>query len=469
MRGAIATVAALLAGCTLAPTYERPTPAVPTTWPSGDAYLQGTDVEPPTVGYRDLFRDPALQALIERALANNQDVMAAIANVAAARGQYQAQRALLLPQIDAGASASTGKSGSTANRASTASGGEGNVRRTSYDANVGLSAFEIDLFGRVRSLSDAALQNYLSTDAAARAARLTLVAEVANTYLTLASDRSLLGIAGETEGTAARSVELTRARLTGGIAPRSDVRQAETILAQARADLAAQRTLVAQDRNALELLVGAPVEDRELPASIEAVDGLLDELPAGLDSRVLLQRPDVVQAEYALRAANARIGAARAAFFPNISLTAVAGFASTALSSLVASSGFAWSVGPSVTLPLFDAGLRQGNLDTAVAERDAAVATYQKAIQAAFRDVANALARRGTIDAQLRAQSDLDAAARDSLFLADARYREGVDPFLASLDAQRTLYTARRSLTSIRQVRAANVVELYRALGGSTD
>ena len=339
------------------------------------------------------------------------------------------------------------------------------TRRTTYTASAGLSAFEVDLFGRLRSLTDAALQQYLSTEAAVRAARLTLVAQVASTYLTLATDRSLLVIAQDTEDTASRSVELTRARLTGGIAPRSDLRQAETILDQARADLAAQVTLVAQDRNALELLLGAPAADGELPDSIESVYQLLGEVPAGLDSRVLLRRPDVVQAEYQLRAANARIGAARAAFFPTISLTTVAGFASNALSTFLTRGALAWSVGPTVSIPIFDAGLRQGNLDVANAQRTAAVATYQKTIQSAFRDVADALARRGTIADQLQAQVDLEAAARDSYFLTDARYREGVVPFLNSLDAQRTLYAARRTLASTRRLQADNLVQLYRVLG----
>ncbi|MEO8936041.1 MAG: efflux transporter outer membrane subunit [Burkholderiaceae bacterium] len=466
-RLSIGIVASLLvAGCSLAPTYERPASAVPPSWPVGDAYLKHTEAGLPTIGYRDLFHDPTLQSLIGQAIANNQDLRAALANVDAARGQLQAQRALLLPQIAAGAGATTGKSGLAASSTGVVTTSE---RRTSYDANVGLSAFEIDLFGRVRSLSDAALQAYLGTEAAVRTARLTLVAQVATTYLTIAADRSLLAIARETEVTASRSVELTRARLSGGVAPRSDVRQAETVLAQARSDLAAQTTLVAQDRNALELLVGAPVADADLPASIESVDGLLDALPAGLDSRVLLRRPDVLQAEYTLRAANARIGAARAAFFPTISLTAVAGFASNALSTLVAANGFAWSIGPAISLPLFDAGLREGNLVVAEAARDAAVAAYQKAIQSSFREVADALARRGTIADQFKAQADLEAAARDSYFLADARYREGVDTFLTSLDAQRTLYTARRALATTRLTRAANLVQLYRVIGGTTD
>ena len=265
---------------------------------------------------------------------------------------------------------------------------------------------------------------------------------------------------------AQRSVDLTRARLSGGVAPRTDLRQAETVLYQAQSDHAQQITAVAQDRNALELLVGAPVADAELPVAIESVDGMLGELPAGLDSRILLRRPDVVQAEYRLRGANARIGAARAAFFPTISLTGLAGFASTALASLFTGGAFTWSVAPGATLPIFDAGLNAGNLTTARGESALALAQYQQAIQSAFRDVADALARRGTIDRQFAAQSALEAAARDSYALAEARYREGIDPFLSSLDAQRTLYGARRSLAQARLTRADNLVTLYRVLGG---
>jgi multidrug efflux system outer membrane protein len=454
----------LLAGCNLAPVYERPEPAIPQGWPAGDAYLRATEAALPRISYRDIFRDPALQAIIERAIANNQDLRIALANVAAARGQLRVQRAQLLPQIDGTAGATVGERSA----AQSTTGGTGGGKYTSYDLNVGLTAFEIDLFGRVRSLSDAALQDYLATEAAVRAVRLTLIAEVANAYLTLATDRSLLAIAAETAKTATRSVDLTRARLAGGIAPRTDLRQAETVLAQARSDVANLTTIVAQDRNSLELLVGAPVSDADLAASIESIDGMLGEVPPGLDSAILLRRPDVVQAEYQLRAANAMIGAARAAFFPRISLTAVAGLSSNALSSLFTSDAFAWSVQPSALLPIFDAGANSGNLETTKAQRDAAVAQYQKTIQTAFREVSDALARRGTIGDQYQAQEQLVAAALDSYTLADARYREGIDPFLSSLVAQLTLYNARRSLVSARLVRASNLVELYRALGGDT-
>jgi len=460
-----------LTGCSLQPAYRRPDPAIPPSWPVGDAYLRQSEADLPAITYRDIFRDPRLRALIERALANNQDLRAALANVASARAQYRVAHAALFPEIDASGGVTVRRQAengaSTASTGGGASANSGGDRTTtSYSAEIGTTAFEIDLFGRLRSLSNAAFDEYLGTEAAARAARLTLVAGVATAYLQLAADRSLLAIAEDTERSAQKSVDLTRARLQGGIAPRTDLRQAETILATAQSDEAALVTAVAQDRNALELLVGAPVADADLPASLEAVDGLLAELPAGLDSGILLRRPDVVQAEYQLRAADARIGAARAAFFPRISLTALAGLASTALSGLFTGGAFTWSIAPSATLPIFDGGANRGNLRYAEAQRDLAVANYRKAIQTAFRDVADALARRGTIDRQFTADRRLEEAARDSLFLATARYREGIDAYLATLDAQRTLYSARQTLTTTRLVRAQNLVALYQALGG---
>ena len=464
--GALLGLAALTA-CSLEPAYRRPDPAVPPAWPVGDAYLRQSEAALPAVSYRDIFRDPHLQAIIAQALANNQDLRAALANVASARAQYRVAHASIFPEIDASGGVTVRRSsengGSTTG---TGTGTGGDRTTTSYSAEIGTTAFEIDLFGRLRSLSNAAFDEYLGTEAAARAARLTLVAGVADAYLQLATDRSLLAIAADTEASAQRSVDLTRARLQGGIAPRTDLRQAETILAQARSDQAALTTAVAQDRNALELLVGAPVTDADLPASLEAIDGLLAELPAGLDSQVLLRRPDVVQAEYQLRAANARIGAARAAFFPRVALTALAGLASTALSSLFTGGAFTWSVAPSVTLPIFDAGANRGNLHYAEAQRDLAVANYRKAIQTAFREVADALARRGTIDRQLIADRQLEEAARDNLFLGTERYRGGIDTYLAALDAQRTLYSARRTLAATRLIRAQNLVDLYQTLGG---
>jgi len=460
----------LLAGCTLAPSYHRPQAAIPAQWPIDAAALQGTGASLPVVTYRDIFKDPNLQAIIGQGLENAQDLRVAIANVASARAQYHVARAEIFPEIDASGRSSTvhrssagGTLGTGAENGTSASSGGTD---TSYSASLGVTSFEIDLFGRLRSLNNAAFNEYLATEAGFAAARLTLVANIAEAYYTLAADRTLLAIAEDTASTAERSVALTRARLQGGVAPRTDLRQAETVRDQAQADQASQTTAVMQDRNALELLVGAPIEEARLPAGIEQLEGGVGEVPAGLDSRILLRRPDVVQAEYQLRAANARIGAARAAFFPTISLTSAVGFASTALSTLFTHGAFTWSATPSAGLPIFDAGRNIGNLHYANAQRDLAVANYQRAIQIAFREVSDALARRATIEREYAADLNLQQAAADTLTLSTARYREGIDPYLNTLDAERSLYTARRTFTVIRLARIQNLVSLYQTLGG---
>jgi multidrug efflux system outer membrane protein len=338
--------------------------------------------------------------------------------------------------------------------------------RDNFSANLGITAFEIDLFGRVRSLSTAAQNRYFATEAAARATRLTLVGDIATTWLTYASDQSLLKIARDTAASAERSVTLTKSRLDGGIAPRTDLAQAQIVLQTAQSDLATQTTAVAQDVNALQLLIGAPVDAALLPTSIEEAAATVAVLPEGVDSGVLLRRPDVVQAEYELRAANAEIGAARAALFPRISLTALAGLASNSLSGLFTGGAFNYSIAPSASYPIFQAGAGRAGVAQSRAQRDAALAGYEKAIQTAFREVADALARRGTIGDQLAAQTALTAAASDNYRLSDARYRGGIDTFLQSLDAQRSLYAAQRSLVTTQLTGATNLVTLYRTLGG---
>jgi multidrug efflux system outer membrane protein len=289
---------------------------------------------------------------------------------------------------------------------------------------------------------------------------------VAAAYLQLAADRSVLAITRDTLRAAESSVAVTKVRLDGGIAPRTDLRQAETVLATAQANEARAVTAIAEDRNALELLVGGSVADALLPPSIEAVEGHVGELPAGLDSAILLRRPDVAQAEYQLWAANARIGAARAAFLPRISLTGVLGFASTALSGLFDGGAKSWTATPQVTLPIFDGGANSGNLAYAKAQQAVYLAGYERAIQAAFRDVADALARRGTIEPELAVDRRNLGAAEDSHTLAEARYQQGIDPYLSVLDAQRTLYAAQLRLVSSRLSRVQNLVDLYRSLGG---
>ncbi len=456
--------ASALSACSLAPKYVRPELPVPPSWPVGDAYLRQSEAALPSLSYRDIFRDPRLQRIIEQALANNRDLRLAAADIAVARAQYRIQRADELPQLNATATVTRSDSGTgrTSNGGSPVTGGA----RTNYAANLGINAFEIDLFGRVRSLSEAAQNRYFATEAAARATRLTLVGDIATAWLNYAADKSLLNIALDTAASAERSVKLTRARLEGGIAPRTDLSQAQIVLQTAQSDLAEQTTALAQDVNALQLLVGAPVDVVLLPATINEAAPTVAELPTGLDSGILLRRPDVVQAEYELRAANAEIGAARAALFPRISLTAVAGLASNALSRLFTGGAFNYSASPSVDYSIFNAGAGRAGVAQSRARRDAALASYEKAIQTAFREVADALARRGTIADQTRAQQALAAASADNYRLSDARYRGGIDTFLQSLDAQRSLYSAQRSLIATQLVGATSLVTLYRAVGG---
>lgn len=448
--------ATCLAGCSLQPPDIRPPTPIPSSWPTGDAYGPAAEGDLAQISYRDIFTDPRLQSLIGQALSNNRDLRVAAANILAARAQYRIQRADRLPQLDLnGRYSRTGGDGAS----STAS-------RETYSAEVGVTAFELDLFGRVRSLSDAALDRYLATEAASRAVRLTLTADVAEAWLTYVADATLLQIAQETVVSAESSVRLTRARLQGGVAPRTDLRQAETILATAQADVASLRTALAQDLNALQLLLGSPVDPGLLPASIGQASSGLALLPAGLSSTVLLRRPDVIQAEYELRATNAEIGAARATLFPTISLTGALGYASGSLSSLFTDGAFSYSVAPSLSYPIFRAGAGRAGVAYAKAQREAALATYEKAIQSGFRETADALARQRTIGDELAARQTQLSAADDTFKLTDARYRAGADTFLASLDAQRALYSAQQSIVGTQLDAATNRVALYRALGG---
>lgn len=463
----ILLAATALAGCSMEPKYVQPAAPVPPSWPVGDAYLKASEASLPAVTHRDIFRDPRLQSLIAQALANNRDLRIAAANVRAAREQYRIQRAQRLPELGVGAGA-TVLGGSRSNNGGNNGGTGTNDTRTSFTADAGITGFELDLFGRVASLTRAEQNRYFATEAGARAVWLTLVGDIAEAWLTHAADASLLAIARDTATNAEASVRLTRARLEGGIAPRTDLRQAEQVLEGARADVAQQTTALAQDVNALELLVGGPVDRALLPASIEEAAPSIAELPAGVDSSVLLRRPDVVQAEYQLRAANAEIGAARAALFPRISLTGLLGLASDALTGLFSGGGFNWSAGADASYSIFSGGAGQAGVRLSAAQRDAAVAGYERAIQTAFREVADALARRGTITEQLRATRAQADAAEDSYRLTEARYRGGIEPFLASLDAQRSLYSAQRALVGTRLVQATNLVTLYRTLGGDS-
>jgi len=441
---------ASLAACSMEPPLPLSPLPVPPSWPAGDPYLLQSEAPLPAVTYRDVFRDPRLQTLIVQALANNRDLRVAAANIASARAQVRITRASQLPQLDA-----TGRA--------TVTGDADN-----YALGLSIPSFEIDLFGRLRSLTRADQQRLVATEAGARAVRLALVGDIADAWLAYAADSSLLGIAADTTASAEKSVRLTKSRLDGGIAPKTDLLQAQQVLETAKLDLARQRSLKAQDVNLLQLLVGAPINPANLPAAIEQAAATIAPLPAGLDSRVLLRRPDVVQAEFELRAANAEIGAARAAMFPTISLTSLLGLASSTLSGLFSSGSFAWSAGANATYPIFRAGAGRARVAQSEAQRNAALASYEKAIQTAFREVADALADRGTMAEQLRASGANVAAAAETLRLVNARYRGGIDPYLTTLDAQRSLYAAQRGRVVVARSQANNAVALYRALGADS-
>ena len=478
MRRTAALLALLASGCaSLQPKYVRPDAAIPASWPAGDPYLVQAEAGLPALTYKQVFTDPRLQTLINEAIANNRNLRAAAANIAAAREQYRIQRAQQFPTLNAQAGATfTGSRGSSGSNSSGGSGsGSGNNGGSGgsgvsaqYQAGLSVPSYEVDLFGRLRSLTDVQLNRYFSTEAGARATRLTLVANVATEWLTYAADSSLLLIAQQTAASAEKSVRITRIRLEGGIAPRTDLDQAQQIYDTAEADLARQRTAVAQDVNALRLLVGGPVDPALLAGSIDEAFGKIAPIPTGLDSYVLLRRPDVVQAEYELRAANANIGAARAALFPRITLTGILGFASSALLKLFTGGTFGWSAGADATYTIFQAGAGHANLRLTQAQERAAVATYQNAIQTAFRDVSDALARRGTINDEIAARQRTQAETGDAYLLTEARYNAGIDPFLNVLDAQRSYYAAQQTLVSTKLTAAQNIVDTYSAIGGDT-
>ncbi|MEA1673720.1 efflux transporter outer membrane subunit [Nitrospirillum sp. BR 11163] len=452
----------LLTGCiSLDPDYQRPAAPVPAGWPQGAAYAQapvgpGTGTPTADTGWRDFFVDADLRAVVGQALDNNRDLRVAVQNVLAARAKYHVQQAAQLPTLDASASGGYSRTGAGSNRQET----------KSLSAAVGVSAFEADLFGRVASLTRADLETYLAEEETARATRISLISEVASAYITYAADKSLLRIAQETMESAQHSADVTRKRLSNGVATRLDAAEADTVYQTARADVANYTTLVAQDLNALETLTGAPVDPAHLPDGIEGRTFTLAALPAGISTDVLLNRPDVLSAEHSLKSANANIGAARAAFFPTVSLTTAAGFASSAFGNLFQAQSQSLSFTPSVSVPIFDNGANQANLDYAKATRQAAVATYEKTIQTAFKEVANALARRGTIAEQLDAQQATVRAAQTSYDLSQARYKQGADSYLNALDAQRTLYSAQQTLVSVQLTDAGNLVTLYQVLGG---
>jgi len=453
-----------LAGCTMAPKYSRPEAPVPADWPKGAAYKEvaGTSSAKAVadIPWQEFFVDGNLRQLIALALENNRDLRVAALNIEKSRAQYQIRRADLVPKLDADASA-------TYQRLAEDFSGTGlpmNIHQ--YNVGLGVSSYELDLFGRIRSLKGQALEEYFASGQGRRSVQISLVAEVAANYLTLAADRERLKLAKETLVSQQISYQLIRSRYEAGISSALDLNQAQTSVDAARVDIARYTTLTAQDENALNLVIGSQAPDDLLPTVLSETLTALKDLPPGLTSDVLLSRPDILQAEHFLKGANANIGAARAAFFPRITLVSSVGLGSDDLSGLFKSGAFVYKVAPQISLPIFDGGSNRANLKVAEVDRDIAVSQYEKAIQTAFREVADALAQRGTIDDQVAAQQSLTDATAESYRLSLARYEKGVDSYLNVLDSQRSLYGAQQNLISSRLTRLTNLVTLYKVLGG---
>jgi outer membrane protein, multidrug efflux system len=446
---ALALGAALVSGCSLIPKYERPAAPVAADWLSPSATTGQPAADLP---WQDFFQDAKLRSLIGIALANNRDLRVAVLNIEQARAQYDIRRADLLPTLGAQAGAA---------RAPNASGKLANT----YTVGLGFSAWEIDLFGRIRSLSEAALAQYVATEEGRKAAQISLVASVATTWLSVLADDELLKITGDTLTTRQESLRLTKLRFDNGVSSEIDLRQAQSLVETARATLAQLTRQRALDLDALALLIGQPVPaDFTIDATTATVS--FPDVPAGTPSEVLVRRPDVRQAEQQLIAANANIGAARAAFFPHISLTSAFGTASGELSGLFKGGSWAFTASSQLLQPIFDAGRNRAGLASANVSRDIAVAQYERAIQSAFREVSDALAGRATFGEQVRAQAAAAEATAVTYRLTDLRYRNGVASFLDLLDAQRSLFTAQQALVQTRLQALQNQVLLYRALGG---
>jgi multidrug efflux system outer membrane protein len=446
----------------MAPKYERPAAPVPNQWPTGAAYKgMKADAAAPTMQdlpWQKFFIDERLQKIIETALKNNRDLRLAALNVEKARALYGIQRAELFPTVNAVGAGSKGRVPADLSY----TGQETTSQQ--YSVNFGVSAWEIDFFGRIRSLKDRALEEYFATDQARRSAQILLVSAVADAYLTLAADRERLKLTSSTLDAQEHAYKLIRRRCDVGLASELDLRRAQSQVDTARGDFALYTQLAARTENALQLLVGFPVPPALLPPELGKVRPLRD-ISAGLSSELLLGRPDILAAEHRLRAANANIGAARAAFFPRISLTTTFGTASADLSGLFRDGSSTWNFAPQIIVPLFDARL-WSLYDATKVEKDITIAQYERAIQAAFRETADALAVQGTVNRQIEAQESLVTAFAETYRLSVARYTKGIDGYLSVLDAQRSLYGAQKGLISLYLFRLANDVALYKALGG---
>ncbi|HSB31643.1 MAG TPA: AdeC/AdeK/OprM family multidrug efflux complex outer membrane factor, partial [Candidatus Sulfobium mesophilum] len=463
--GIIAAIAVfVLSGCaSMAPEYARPEAPVPSKWPSGPAYKESAsksgERNAAAVTWQEFFIDEQLQKLITLALGNNRDLRIAALNIERSQAVYQIQRADLFPTVNATGSAIEARTPGVL------SGTGQPITSHQYSVNLGFSAYEIDFFGRVRSLKDQALEQFFATDEARRSVQISLVAEVANNYLTLAADKERLKIAQETLASQQTSYDLIKRRFEAGASSELDLRQAQTSVDSARVDIARFTSQVAQDENALVLVVGSPVPADLLPSGLSEITAM-KELGAGLPSEILQRRPDIMQSEHLLKAANANIGAARAAFFPSITLTTSIGLSSDQLTGLFKGSTGTWSFAPRISLPIFDAGRNRANLKVSEVDRDIFLAQYEKSIQSAFREVADALAQYGTLGDQLEAQNSLTDATAASHRLSQARYEKGVASYLDVLDSQRSLYNAQQGLLTVRLSRLTNQVTIYKVLGG---
>ncbi|MBI1753554.1 MAG: AdeC/AdeK/OprM family multidrug efflux complex outer membrane factor [Acidobacteria bacterium] len=452
-----------MTGCvSMAPKVRLPAPPVPGAWPEGPAYkapAASPALTAQEVAWQDFYADAKLKKVLQLALENNRDLRIAVLNTDKVRAYYQIQRAELLPTVNAAGAG-------TRQRLPASVSGTGQRLVAEQDTvNVGISSWELDFFGRVRSLKNRALEQYLATEQARNNAQISLLGEVANLYLAFGADRENLKLAQDTLGSQEASYKLIQRRFEVGASSEMDARRAQIGVETARGDVARYTHTVALDRNALNLLVGTFVPPELLPETLGSAMALKDITP-GLPSEVLTRRPDIRMAENQLRAANANIGAARAAFFPRIALTTSLGTMASDLSGLFKTGSDSWAFSPQITLPIFDTGSRLANLRAAKADRDIAVAQYEKAIQGAFREVADALAQRGTIDDQLAAQETLVQATETTHRLATARYTAGVDGYLSVLDAQRSLYGAQQGLIALRRAKLGNLVTLYKVLGG---
>ena len=450
-----AALAVFLSGCSFIPVYERPAAPVPASLDAGSAGSAGSadsTADAAELTWREFVQDARLRELIALAIGNNRDLRLATLNIEQVRAQYQIQRAGQFPTVNAGATASRQSSGD-------------DTITNAYTAGLTMSGWEIDFFGRIASLKEAALAQYLASEESRNSAQTSLVAAVASSWLSLQTSDELLALTLQTLKTREESLRLTQLRFDSGVSSALDLRQAESLLASAQATLAQQQRQRALDVNALTLLAGQPVPPSMLPTSAASAQQF-SAVPVGLSSEVLIQRADIRAAEQQLIAANANIGAARAAFFPRISLTASLGTASDELSGLFKSGSWGFTLAPQALLPVFDAGRNRAGLQVAQAQRDIAVVQYEKAIQTAFREVSDALAGRATLVRQgdaLRAQGNAES---ERFRLAELRYKNGIASFLDVLDAQRSLFATQQALSQTRLAERQNQVALYKALGG---